>query len=207
MSALRAAEHPWLGRPSKVHPRRRAARAEVAAITAERAYWAAERHKARVQSFLWGSGPTSKSGTTALSDIAQLAAAMAAEARAAQADAKRWEKVAAEAEAEAGREDAGGGTGALDIAAVTTAVSKAEAAVKRAELLGKEAQAGEAAAAAAAAAMIVAEETAIAQEHVADSIEECKRDELGMRGEVATVHEPASRVIGTPRISAFAVKN
>lgn len=207
MSAFRAAEHPWLGRPSKVNPRRRAVRAEVAAIAAERAHFAADRHKARVQSFLSGSGPKSTFGVTVLSDIVQLAAAMAAEVRVAQAEAKRWEKAAAEAEAEAGREGADSDTSASNISAVTAAVSKAEAAVKRAELLGKEAAAGAAAAAVAAAGMITAQETAMAQEHVSDSIEECKRDELGIRGEVGTVHDPASRGIGTPRISAFAVKS
>lgn len=181
-------------------------RAEVAAIVAERAHWAADRHKARVQSIL-GSGPKSTFGVTVLSDIVQLAAAMAAEVRVAQAEVKRWEKAAVEAEAEAEREDADEDTSASNISAVTGAVSKAEAAVKRAELLGKEAAAGATAAEVAAARMIAAEETAIAQEHVSDSIEECRRDELGIRGEVRTIHEPVSRVIGTPRISAFAVEN
>ncbi|CAM9898997.1 unnamed protein product [Laminaria digitata] len=49
MSASRAAEHPWLGPLSKVPPRKRAARAEVAAISAERSADAAERSKARQQ--------------------------------------------------------------------------------------------------------------------------------------------------------------
>ena len=165
MSAVQAAEHPFLGRPSKVPPRRRATRAEVAAITAERASRAAEQYKARVQSLSSGfgdgqstlavGGNAAAAATTAaaLSEIANLAMAMAAEARAAQVDAKRWETMAAEAETKVGArgERTAGGLGpAAGLSVVDEAVSRVEAAVQRAELFGREAQAGEMAAAAAA---------------------------------------------------------
>lgn len=101
MSAAVAAEHPFLGPASKVPPRQRAARAEVAAVQTERAAAAAQRHKARLQQQEEGpegkptkaSAAAAVAAATALSDIAVLASAMSDEARSLLADTKRWDKV------------------------------------------------------------------------------------------------------------------
>lgn len=216
MSTTRAGEHPWLGSPSRVPPRRRAARAEVAEVTAIRAASTADRyaalavaqhdhrrhtpastdragdaqnphaatphtpqHAVPMKTPGLGEGTprravaSASAGTardfgievvdaaaataaTTLSEIANLAAVMAAEAGAAREDAKRWEKVAAEAEKSVG--DAGDGyknahgaaaaAAAADAAsAVKSAVEKAEMAVRRAEAMAVEVEAGGAAAA------------------------------------------------------------
>lgn len=156
MPAARTAEHPWLGLRSKVAPRRRAARAEVAAVSTERAACEAARHKARLQSSsACGQAVATMSASAAgaiataaaaLSEITHMSAAMSAEARAAREDAKRWEKVAVDAESAA----AGGGSRDDGSVSAFAAIAKAEAAVQRTELLAREAAGGLAVAATAA---------------------------------------------------------
>lgn len=147
MTALLASEHPFLGPPTKTPPRRRLARAEVAANVAERAARAAERHKARVeqqptQRGVGAEGPRDQDDNP-LADIAQLCAAMAAEARSLVADVKRWDKATATAAAAEEEQTGGGGARA---SAAEEAAGKAESAVRRAELLAREAGGGSAAA-------------------------------------------------------------
>ena len=152
MTAPLASEHPFLGAPGRAPPRRRLARAEVAANVAERAARVAERHNARIQRQQQQTqrGAAEEAEDNPLSDIAQLCAVMAAEARSLVGDVKRWDKAAAAAVAAAEEEEkrSGGGGGATG--AFGEAASKAESAVQAAELLAREAGAGSAAAKAAA---------------------------------------------------------
>eukprot|EP00903_Cladosiphon_okamuranus_P013816 g12858.t1 len=155
MSALLASEHPFLGPPARAPARRRLARAEVAANIAERASCAAERHRARIeqqqqeiQRDAGTEGPCGHNNDNPLSDIAQLCAAMAAEARSLVVDVKRWNKeatAAAEEEEEQEHATGGGGGGGGGEKAGETA-GRAESVVRRAELLASEARAGSVAA-------------------------------------------------------------
>lgn len=163
MSAAHAAEHPWLGSLSKVPPRRRAARAEVAAVTAQRSAESAGRFAALAQLHpvqeqcnleIKGSslGDTNARldaaeaasavamAVTSLSEIATLAAVISAEVNAARDEAQRWEKAAVEAEKEAtiAGNDKGTAPGACDSVSGGSAGAGATgavlAAVKKAEL-------------------------------------------------------------------------
>lgn len=160
MSAARAAEHAWLGGPSKASSRRRAVRVEAAAITVERAVAAAEIAKARFAlsssaAFAAAAPAVATSQTAAavteataaeLSGMVELAATMSRAARAIQEEVKRLEKRAATVEATgksvATAGGAGGGAEALaEARAEAVAVRlKAEGKVCQAEVLAEQAE-------------------------------------------------------------------
>lgn len=145
MSATQAAEHPWLGRRSTTSARRRAARAKVASVTADRAVNTVERLQARVKrSSLRGHMAAMKTpntevakatAETALAEIAQLVTMMSVEVFAAGREVKRWDKVAA-----GDRNAASGGCGTSS-RQESAVVRKAEEALRLAEVFAGQAEA------------------------------------------------------------------
>lgn len=153
VSAGQAAEHPWLDPNSTILKRRRAVRAEVAAVTAERAANAVVRLKALVGQPSTGlanvvtmrsvaAAQATAATVATLSEIAQLVTTMLVEVEGARKEVKRMDKTAAEPEnIKAACEEGGVELG------VSGAVLKAEEAVRRAEGFAKQAESGSAAAA------------------------------------------------------------
>lgn len=138
MSATQAADHPWLDPRSTAPARRRASRAEVAHVTAERAANTVQRLQARVKpSSVLGHMAAMKSPAAAeaglaanntLSELAQVVKAMSAEVAAARKEMQHWDKV------EADENKAAGVPGeSYNTREPTTAVRKAEEALRLAE--------------------------------------------------------------------------